>query len=202
MCSARRDHHLTRLRPLPAQIRQESRVDLDPVPQISEPQVLVLGVLVVVIVGNTYSGDGHVEQVYDIGNARACTHDGDLDRLITDRATDRGDYSLGGGQIERGLGGDRASFVPEDLDDLGVRDAGRKVWLIAHDEPALLSEIVLEQLAGVLWRLSGDKAEIKGSVGLGRYGVRGGRSLVTRMDGTDVQSGHEITVRQACRADG
>ena len=148
----------------------------------------VLGVLVVVIVGNTYSGHGHVEQVYDIGNARACTHDGEFDRLITDRATDRGDYSLGGGQIERGLGGDRASFVPENLDDLGVRDAGRKIWLIAHDEPALMSEIVLEQLAGVLWRLSGDKAEIKGSVGLGRYGVRGGRSLVTRMDGTDVQS--------------
>src|ERR1700741_655579 len=54
---------------LPRQVRQQARVDLDPVPQISEPQVLVLRVLVVVIVGDTDASHRNVQLIHDVGHA-------------------------------------------------------------------------------------------------------------------------------------
>ena len=61
---------------LPVQIRQQPRVNLNAIPQISESQVLVFGVLVVVIVGNAHAGHGCLEQVYNGSHARARSHDG------------------------------------------------------------------------------------------------------------------------------
>ena len=128
----------------PVQIRQQPCVDLDPVPQISEPQVLVLGMLVVVVIGDADAGHGHVKLGPRYRPCRSLRRRSAA-RSVDNRPCDRSR------RLRPWRPAGRATVLvaiapplsQTDLDDLGVREAGLEVRLVAHDEPVLPGEVVL-----------------------------------------------------------
>src|ERR1043166_7161629 len=91
-----------RLPPRRAQARHQSGVQLDPVPQAPDPQVLVLGVLGVVVVGDRRPHDRHAKRLVEDVLAETAADGRHRDDRLAERLLRGGQHGARDRQIERG----------------------------------------------------------------------------------------------------